>query len=106
MPTHRSTSGSSSGLGRRLATAATVLPLAIGLASNGLPGGHTKLVDTKPAETASARSTAAFELSCTLPFEALSQSHPIDDACGPDGKSDPNSPQAVQNDAKNNFCAD
>lgn len=45
-------------------------------------------------------------LACTLPFNAIQQHHPVDDACGPDGNGKPNSPQALQNDAKNNFCAD
>lgn len=44
-------------------------------------------------------------LACALPFEAIEQHHPIDDSCAADGSSPPNSAQARQNDAKNNFCA-
>lgn len=41
---------------------------------------------------------------CTLPFDAIKQSHAIDSSCGTTGNST-NGPQAAQNEAKNNFCA-
>jgi hypothetical protein len=42
---------------------------------------------------------------CVLPFNAIAKHHPVDDACGPDGNGAQDSPQALQNDEKNNFCA-
>jgi hypothetical protein len=82
---------------KRLASAASILPLAIGLASTQLPSGHAG----KPA----AVSKGKIVISCTLPFNAIQQHHPIDDSCGIDGNAQPNTPQAAQNEAKNNFCA-
>jgi len=41
---------------------------------------------------------------CTLPFDSIKESHPIDGTCGPEGKTQDASNQA-QNRAKNNFCA-
>jgi hypothetical protein len=81
---------------RRLATAATFLPLALGLASTQLPSGH-------PASVPSAGLLAS--PSCTLPFDSIKQHHPIDDSCGPSGNGKPGTPQAAQNQAKNDFCA-
>lgn len=49
--------------------------------------------------------TGRMAAACTLPFNPIAQHHPIDDSCGPDGNGSANSPQAMQNDAKNNFCA-
>ncbi len=83
---------------KRLVSAATVLPLAIGLASTQLPSGGNI---AGPPASGSGHMVQA----CTLPFNPIAQHHPVDDSCGPDGKGAPNSPQAMQNDAKNNFCA-
>ena len=44
-------------------------------------------------------------LSCTLPFDQIKQSRPIDNCCGDTGSSKPGTPQAIQNQVKNNFCA-
>jgi hypothetical protein len=68
--------------------------LAIGLASTQLPSGRVK----PPLAEALAPA-------CTLPFASLEQHHPIDDSCGPDGAASADTPQSLQNDAKNNFCA-
>ncbi len=84
---------------KRLASAATVLPLAIGLASTQLPSGAGT-----PAG-APVSGTGHMVIACTLPFNNIAQHHPIDDSCGPDGNGAANSPQAMQNNAKNNFCA-
>jgi hypothetical protein len=80
---------------KRLLSAASMLPLAIGLASTQLPSGSGAPVS----------GTGHMPIACTLPFKAIEQNHPIDDSCGPDGNGKANSPQAAQNDAKNNFCA-
>ena len=82
----------------KLVTAATLLPLAIGLASN------VPLARQAPKATGAA-AKAPMVLSCTLPFDSIKQHHPIDDTCGPSGNGKPGSPQAAQNQAKNNFCA-
>ena len=92
----------SSGPARRrgLATAATMLPLALGLAGNmSTPGVSSQVrhggggVGAPPA------------ISCTLPFDAIKKHHPIDDSCSSDGAAQANTPQSAQNDAKNNFCS-
>ncbi|MGE5204017.1 MAG: hypothetical protein ACM3PW_00260 [Chlamydiota bacterium] len=80
---------------KRLAAAASVLPLAIGLASTQLPSGRA----------VSAPSFGKFVAACTLPFDAIKQQHPIDESCDLDGVAKPDTPQARQNEAKNNFCA-
>ncbi|HVO80413.1 MAG TPA: hypothetical protein VMT28_06770 [Terriglobales bacterium] len=82
----------------RLATAATLLPLAIGLASN------VPRAQPRPATTAAVVG-GPMVVACTLPFDSIKQHHPIDDTCGPNGKAKPDSAQAAQNQAKNNFCA-
>ncbi len=41
---------------------------------------------------------------CTLPFEAIKETHSIDSSCGPEGKTS-NDANRLQNNAKNNFCA-
>src|ERR1022692_4154804 len=83
---------------RRLASAATLLPLAIGLAA---PSGRHQ--PTKPHVPAVV--STAVKSSCTLPFDAIKQHHPIDDSCSADGAAQPDTPQSAQNDAKNNFCS-
>lgn len=77
-----------------LLTASTLVPLAIGLSSGGLPrlapqAGHTD----------------AFRPSCTLAFDAIKQHHPIDNSCGASGNQRDDTARGVQNQAKNNFCA-
>ena len=44
-----------------------------------------------------------FTPACTLPFEAIKQHHPIDDACDSSGEGGPNA--KLQNAMKNNFCS-
>lgn len=83
----------------RLATAATLLPLAIGLGS----------AATTPRTRGHVESTAdpassALQLSCTLPFDPIRQAHELDDTCGPEGAAT-RQPQILQNTAKNGFCA-
>ena len=41
---------------------------------------------------------------CSLPFESIKANHPIDDTCGPEGKTQSDLSR-LQNAAKNNFCA-
>ena len=81
-----------------LVSAATLAPLAIGLLS-----------PTTPAHLATLRTAhhmVALSPSCTLPFDAIAVRHPIDDSCGSSGsESDDTTARAMQNQAKNNFCA-
>ena len=54
--------------------------------------------------------TVSFDLNCTLPFDAIKQSHPnIDEQCSIDGKASkggvPKQSKLAENHAKNNFCA-
>jgi len=79
-----------------LAKAATLLPLAIGLAANVSPS----RVNRRPQAAA----TAIVGQACTLPFDAIKQSHSIDTSCPMAGTASSNA-QALQNEAKNNFCA-
>jgi len=81
---------------RQLASAATMLPLALGLAGN---------MSTQRTPTTPQAVIEAAPSSCTLPFDAIKEHHPIDDSCFADGAAEPNTPQSAQNDAKNNFCA-
>jgi len=84
-----------------LVTAGTLLPLALGLGMNAAG-------PTKPAAHARGGGTARgapLTISCTLPFASIERPHPIDDACPASGNSPAGSPQAMQNQAKNNFCA-
>ena len=90
------TQASGSGRQRKLASAATMLPLALGLVGN---------VSSPPTPTAGHSVTAPAFISCTLPFDSIKQHHPIDDTCSADGSAQPDTPQSAQNDAKNNFCA-
>jgi hypothetical protein len=82
---------------RRLASAATMLPLALGLAGN--------VSTTAGSSAPRAAIVSEGPTSCTLPFDAIKERHPIDDSCSDDGAAQPDTPQAAQNDAKNNFCA-
>jgi hypothetical protein len=89
---------------RKLASAATLLPLALGLAGN--------MSSHKPAPHPSPGGgtiNAPIAISCTLPFASIRQHHAIDDSCPAIGNADPSTEhgkhQAAQNQAKNNFCA-
>lgn len=90
---------------KKAVQAATVLPLAIGLASG--PVGDAVRSAPAPHHQAVATSTQQSLLApvCTIAFDPIKQMHPIDDSCGADGSSAPQTPQAAQNEAKNNFCA-
>lgn len=72
---------------RRLATAAGIVPLAIGLASGGLP--HATAGNT-------------FVPICALPFSGV-RNPPADDHCGMQGGSSDPAKQA-ESESKNNFC--
>ncbi len=41
---------------------------------------------------------------CTLPFDSIKESHPLDSSCGAEGKTTSDATR-IQNTAKNNFCA-
>ncbi|MGA8763323.1 MAG: hypothetical protein WB562_10705 [Candidatus Sulfotelmatobacter sp.] len=105
MPRRRTTTNppATSGQARRrkITSAATMLPLALGLAGN---------VNTShPAAGAHAGTSggpgAPISISCSLPFTPIQRHHAIDDACPATGNSKLDTPQAAQNEAKNNFCA-
>src|ERR1039458_6210482 len=101
MPTRGSTATRTptSGPTRRrgLATAATMLPLALGLAGNmSTPGVST--------QARHGGGNTPIIISCALPFEAIKQTHAIDSSCEAPGTGSAG-PQAAQNEAKNNFCA-
>jgi hypothetical protein len=97
-PTRTPTSGPTRRRG--LVTAATMLPLALGLAGNmSTPG-----VSTQARHGGGGGNTATVT-SCTLPFDAIKKHHPIDDSCTADGAAQSNTPQSAQNDAKNNYCS-
>jgi hypothetical protein len=87
----------------KLASAATMLPLAIGLAANmGAPTAKTHA-------TSASTVNSSIALSCSLPFAPIQRHHAIDDACSATGNSNPDTAQgerqANQNAEKNNFCA-
>jgi len=84
-----------------LVSAATLVPLAIGLAGNLSPSG----VGTETRHRGGGGVSGTPVISCTLPFNAIKQHHPIDDSCSADGAAQPDTPQSAQNDAKNNFCS-
>lgn len=73
---------------RRLAAAASAIPLAIGLASGGLP---------------SSTHVNAFTPVCSLPFAGL-RNPPIDDRCAIQGGST-NPAKQAESQSKNNFCS-
>lgn len=84
---------------RGLAAAATMLPLALGLAGNmSTPGVSTQ------ARHGGGGGNTPIIISCALPFEAIKQTHAIDSSCEAPGTGSAG-PQAAQNEAKNNFCA-
>lgn len=90
---------------RKLASAATLLPLAIGMAGN-----MSSPNATQPhLRSGSGRLNQPIAISCTLPFAPIQRHHAIDDSCPATGNSDPSTDagqrQAAQNQAKNNFCA-
>src|SRR5882757_1980075 len=76
---------------RKLASAAAMIPLALGLAANS---------GSPPAKQPTPTRLAA----CALPFDSIKQHHSIDDTCKASGKAI-KAPQIQQNQAKNNFCA-
>ena len=82
-----------------LVSAATLLPLAIGLAPMARRHPAKPHVPTAPAVVATAVGS-----SCTLPFDAIKQAHAIDSSCEAAGTAS-SGPQSAQNEAKNNFCA-
>ena len=84
----------------RVTSLATMVPLALGLAGTQLPSGQP-VTRTATHHVAEAGTT----LACTLPFAPIMESHPVDDSCGPDGNANADTPQALQNEQKNNFCA-
>lgn len=82
---------------------APFVPLAVAALSGHVPspgfeqsGGTVASESTEPS---------ALHLACILPFAALKERHPLDDTCGPAGSSVEGTPQALQNIAKNEFCA-
>jgi hypothetical protein len=85
-----------------LVSAATLIPLAIGLSGNltNRPATQTRH-RTAPVSVSESGSFPA----CTLPFDSIKEHHPIDDSCSADGAAQPDTPQSAQNDAKNNFCS-
>jgi len=80
-----------------LVSAATLLPLAIGLAP------MARRHPTKPHTPVAPVVSTTFG-TCTLPFDAIKQAHAIDSSCQPSGTAS-SAPQSAQNQAKNNFCA-
>jgi hypothetical protein len=84
---------------RKVASAATMLPLALGLAGN--------LATPKAAHKGDAApgAGAPIAISCSLPFAPIQRHHAIDDACPASGNSQPDTAQAAQNKEKNDFCA-
>lgn len=90
-------------LSRRVAPFA---PLALAALSGHLtPEGIVENGNARVAREESSTSGTALHLACTLPFDRLKARHPIDDSCGEEGSSAPDTPQAAQNTAKNDFCA-
>jgi hypothetical protein len=81
-----------------LVSAATLLPLAIGLAP------MARRHPPRPHVPVTPIVSTAVGSSCTLPFDAIKQTHAIDSSCEASGTAS-SAPQASQNEAKNNFCA-
>jgi hypothetical protein len=80
-----------------LVHAATLLPLAIGLAAP-----TARRHPPKPPVTPVVSTPVGS--SCTLPFDTIKQTHAIDSSCEAAGTAS-SGPQGAQNEAKNNFCA-
>ncbi len=93
---------------RQLNVAATVaagLPLAISL----IPALTSKKSQPQPATVAAAAHAVApiFKAGCKLPFDTIkTKSLEIDAKCTLDGNAADNSAKRLENNAKNNFCAD
>ena len=87
---------------RRLASAASVLPLAIGLASTGLPSGHPPTPPT-PTTGQAIVEKGSFTPVCALPFKGV-RNPAADDHCGIQGGSSDEA-KIGESTAKNNFCA-
>ena len=84
----------------RVTSLATMVPLALGLASTQLPSGQP--VTRTAANTTAA--AAAFHSSCSLPFRG-SVNPAIDNECSIDGgSSDP--AKQLESESKNDFCAE
>jgi len=104
--TGRTTSSSGRSRSRAgMAAAATLVPLALGLAGNvSTPTASQPHPSPHPLNEPIA-------ISCTLPFAAIQRHHAIDDSCPAPGNADPSSStdrvkrEVAQNLAKNNFCA-
>lgn len=91
---------------RNVVHAATLLPLAIGLATMPVGDALRSTARSSHHVASGAAEGAEFPLACTLPFDSIKQVHPIDDACGAAGsaQADTAPEQAAQNEAKNSFC--
>lgn len=87
---------------KQLIHAATLLPLAIGLANTLAP--PTPAPGSKKLAMETLSGGGALNLPCTLPFDSIRQFHPIDESCGAGGSATDDA-QIAQNTAKNNFCA-
>jgi hypothetical protein len=86
---------------RRLASAASIVPLAIGLASTGVQSGHTPTGQSSNGQEMVQK--GSFSPVCSLPFVGV-RNPPADDHCGiQGGNSDP--AKIAESTAKNNFCA-
>ncbi len=85
---------------RRLASAASIVPLAIGLASTGLPSGHAP--STPPIHGQTSAIAGSFTPVCALPFPGI-RNPPADDHCGITGGS-PTPAKQLESQAKNDFC--
>jgi hypothetical protein len=85
---------------RRLASAASIVPLAIGLASTGLPSGPSPT--SSPSGGQVVVGQGGFTPVCALPFAGV-RNPPADDHCGiHGGNSGP--AKVAESIAKNNFC--
>jgi hypothetical protein len=92
-------------MNKRLVHGATLVPLAIGAA--GFVGTHATAPMTEEVSSVSEGGTVSFghdTLACTLPFDAIRKTHPIDLTCGLQGAASAPA-QQLQNTTKNNFCA-
>src|SRR5438552_15911407 len=84
----------------RVTSLATIVPLALGLASTQLPSGQHV---TQAATANTTAAATAFNTSCTLPFRGV-LNPAIDDKCSIEGgSSDP--AKQLESESKNDFCA-